>query len=68
MQELILPLSYEIKNHLRQDSCRGCGKELDIIALCQVCDKPIQFRCKDCDQFLEEQLHYDCNFAIKLGR
>ena len=66
MQELISQMSYGITNPIRQDSCRSCGNEVQAINFCQVCDKPIQFQCQECDQFLDEQIHFVCENAKNL--
>ena len=60
MQELVSLLSYETTNHFRQDSCRGCGKEVKAIHYCQVCKQPIQFQCLSCKQHIDEQIHFGC--------
>ena len=69
MQELIDAITVKT-THLRQDSCRGCGFEIEPFRFCSFCNQPLQFRCRNCDKDTEEQIHvhnkFGVNMAIKL--
>ena len=45
---------------MRNDSCRKCGQQLDVIKSCSFCDKPIQYHCNKCEYDTEEQTHLSC--------
>ena len=42
------------------EKCRQCGKNLIEIKQCQICKKPIQFHCKNCNLKTNEQIHLNC--------
>ncbi len=60
MQELILTMSYVTSNHTRQDSCRGCGNEIQPLHFCSDCNQPYQFQCANCKLYIDEQIHFGC--------
>ncbi len=45
---------------MRNESCRKCGNDLEVIKSCSFCDKPIQYRCNKCNYDTDEQTHLDC--------
>jgi len=45
---------------MKQDSCRHCGHELKVNKKCNVCNKENQFRCHECGNITEEQIHFQC--------
>lgn len=45
---------------MRKESCRKCGKILEVTKSCSFCDKPIQYRCNKCNYDTEEQTHLNC--------
>ena len=45
---------------MRIESCRKCGKELELIQNCSVCNRPTQFHCVNCDNITDEQIHLEC--------
>jgi hypothetical protein len=45
---------------MRFDSCRMCGKELEIDKLCEICNLPITFSCHACGNITEKQFHPQC--------
>ena len=59
MQKLITAVTV-MTTHLRQDSCRSCGLEIEPFRFCSFCDQPCQFRCRNCDQYVDEQVHTEC--------
>lgn len=48
------------KKNMRTDSCRMCGKELDVDMRCNVCNLPITFSCHVCGNITEKQFHPQC--------
>jgi len=42
---------------MRIDSCRKCGKELQVTRLCNNCDQPLHFDCNDCHTFVDVPIH-----------
>lgn len=48
---------------MRTESCRKCGKEVQIKQNCDVCSIPIKFECKDCQIESEEQIHSICRLV-----
>jgi predicted amidophosphoribosyltransferase len=44
-------------NLIRIDSCRKCGKELQITKLCNDCQRPLHFDCSNCNLFIDDQIH-----------
>ncbi len=42
---------------IRIDSCRKCGKELQVIQLCNNCDQPLHFECNNSNAFVDEPIH-----------
>ena len=50
---------------MRFDSCRKCGKELEVSKRCDVCKKENQFFCHSCGYLTIEQIHADC-LVVKL--
>jgi len=59
MQKLITAVTV-MSTHLRQNSCRVCGLDLEPFRFCSICDQPYQFRCHKCDQYVDEQIHTEC--------
>lgn len=49
-----------LKRTMRFDSCRKCGKELEISECCKVCMQPNEFHCKNCNIITDEQMHFTC--------
>ena len=48
---------------MRIDSCRKCGKELEVSKKCDVCKKENQFFCHKCGYLTIEQIHAECLVA-----
>ncbi len=42
---------------MKIDSCRKCGKGLQIIQLCGHCDQPLHFECSNCNAFVDDPIH-----------
>ena len=49
---------------MRIDSCRKCGKEMQMKQICFNCRNPIKFTCKSCHAETEEQIHLDCMLIV----
>ncbi len=45
---------------MRIDSCKKCGRILEISRQCTVCEDPIEFHCTECKIVNEEQIHLNC--------
>ena len=45
---------------MKEESCRRCGKELEISKKCNVCNEPNQFHCHVCGYESEKQIHSKC--------
>ena len=45
---------------MRLDSCRRCGKELEVDQRCKVCNLPTTFHCHACGNITEKQFHPKC--------
>jgi hypothetical protein len=45
---------------MRIDSCRKCGKTLEVNKKCNICDKPNEFFCHNCGNITVEQIHSQC--------
>jgi len=45
---------------MRFDSCRRCGKQLEIDKLCNICNLAITFHCHVCGNVTEKQFHPKC--------
>ncbi len=48
---------------MKFDSCRRCGKEMEINKNCDVCFKPNQLFCHGCGFTTDEQIHSKCLLA-----
>ncbi len=42
---------------IRIDSCRKCGKELQVMYICNNCDQPLHFECNNCISFVDDLIH-----------
>ncbi len=42
---------------IRIDSCRKCGKELQVTQLCSNCDQPLHFEYNNCNTFVDNPIH-----------
>lgn len=51
---------------MRIDSCRNCGKLLSVLKYCKICTQPIQFRCKYCTKYVDDQIHSRCAIIEKI--
>ncbi len=45
---------------MKFDSCRHCGKEMEINKNCEICFKPNQLFCHGCGFTTDEQIHSEC--------
>lgn len=45
---------------MRFESCRRCGKELEVDRRCNICNLPITFSCHACGNITEKQFHPQC--------
>jgi|LWDU01.1.fsa_nt_gi predicted amidophosphoribosyltransferase len=45
---------------MKFESCRRCGKEMEIDKNCNVCLKPSQLFCHGCGFITDEQIHLNC--------
>lgn len=45
---------------MRVDSCRKCGKDLEVYKKCCICNKPNKFSCHRCGYATTEQIHFQC--------
>ena len=45
---------------MRLDSCRRCGKGLEVEQRCKTCNLPITFNCHACGYITEKQFHPKC--------
>ena len=45
---------------MKLDSCRRCGKEMEINKKCNICFKANQFFCHGCGYVSDEQIHFQC--------
>jgi len=48
----------------RLDSCRACGKQLEVKTRCDVCTQPKTFTCKGCTHWADDPPH-DCKMFLK---
>jgi len=51
---------------MRIDSCRKCGKELQVTRLCSNCDQPLHFECNNCISFVDNPIHQHENLSQSL--
>jgi len=58
--ELIPENTNLLTTHLREDSCRNCGKKLQPDSFCSDCNQPYQFQCPHCNHFVDKQIHFGC--------
>ena len=42
------------------NSCRKCGRAMDVYQNCPACKKPIEFICHNCNQYTDKEIHSDC--------
>ena len=42
------------------EKCRQCGQNLKEIKKCQICKKPTQFHCNNCNSKTNEEVHLNC--------
>jgi predicted amidophosphoribosyltransferase len=52
---------------MRIDSCRKCGKELQVMQLCSNCDQPLHFECKNCKVYIDDPIHQHENSSQLLA-
>ena len=45
---------------MRIDSCRKCGKTLEVNKKCDVCNQANEFFCHNCGYTAVEQIHSQC--------
>ncbi|MCH7560026.1 MAG: hypothetical protein IIC67_01420 [Thaumarchaeota archaeon] len=45
---------------MKIESCRTCGKELEVKKKCDICSQANQFFCHNCGYEGEEQIHFQC--------
>lgn len=45
---------------MKVDSCRRCGKELEVENRCKVCNVATTFHCHACGNITEKQIHPSC--------
>jgi predicted amidophosphoribosyltransferase len=45
---------------MKLDSCRQCGKEMEINKKCNICSEANQFFCHGCGYVSDEQIHFQC--------
>lgn len=45
---------------MRIDSCRKCGKTLEVNKKCTICNKANEFFCHNCGCVTIEQIHSQC--------
>jgi len=45
---------------MKQESCRRCGKELEVNKKCDICSEVNQFYCHGCGHASDEQVHFQC--------
>lgn len=45
---------------MKSESCRRCGKGLEVNKKCKICLKPNQFFCHGCGLVTDEQIHFQC--------
>ena len=50
---------------MKFDSCRRCGKEMEVNKTCDVCLKANQLFCHGCGFTTDEQIHSEC-LMVKL--
>lgn len=50
----------ELADVMRTDSCRRCGKTLEVNKKCHVCNKATEFFCHNCGYITIEQIHSQC--------
>ena len=51
---------------MRIDSCRKCGKELQVMRLCSNCEQPLHFECSNCSAFVDNPIHQHENLLHSL--
>ena len=57
---MLFKLIKHIQDTMRIDSCRKCGKELEIEKKCYSCNEPTVFHCTKCIYSTVEQIHFEC--------
>lgn len=54
----------EIQHTMRFDSCRKCGKELEVEKKCHMCNEPTIFHCAKCIYSTVEQICFKCKSTM----
>lgn len=47
----------------RTDSCRNCGRDLEVKAVCPVCGQPEHLHCTHCCHYADDPVHTECMIA-----